>query len=139
MVSLSSVFSISEMVELRANGFRGFIFSPINANGFAHVSALHFSTRFSLQNGSIWVKRDIYDPLTTLLSLVTLENPILADNGSAVWEFDAGKYKVYGLLASRPHVSIEIRSPLYSYPSTFNTPPTVHVNIEHGIHIVLCW
>ena len=49
----------------------------------------------------------------------------------------ACKYKVYGLLESRPPVSTEIRTPLYSSASTFNTLPTVSVKIEPGIHTVI--
>ena len=103
MASSSSVPSLLEMAELRANGFGVPILFPIDADGFAHVSFLHLIVRFSLQVGLIWVERKIYDPLTYLLSLTMREKPILIDNGSSVWKFAAGKYKVYGLPESRPH------------------------------------
>ncbi len=65
------------------------------------------------------------------------ENPILTDNGSSVWKLAAGKYKVYGLPESRPHVSTEIHTHPYASASTFNTPPAIRVNIEPGIHTVI--
>ncbi len=128
---------LSDMAELRANGFGVPILFPIDVDGFAHVYSLHLSIRFSLQVASIWVEREIYDPLTSLLSLTMRENPILTDNGSSVWKLAAGKYKVYGLPESRPHVSTEIRTPPYSSASTFNTPPAIRVKIEPGIHTVI--
>ena len=137
MASSSSVPSLLEMAELRANGFGVPILFPIDADGFAHVSSLHLTIWFTLQVDSIWVEREIYDPLTSLLSLTMRENPILTDNGSSVWKLAAGKYKVYGLPESRPHVSTEIRTPPYSSASTFNTPPAIRVKIEPGIHIVI--
>ena len=63
MASSSSVSSLLEMAELRANGFGVPILFPIDVDGFAHVYSLHLSIRFSLQVGSIWVEREIYDLL----------------------------------------------------------------------------
>ena len=125
------------MAELRANGFGVPIFFLIDADGFAHVSSLHLRVRFSLQVGSIWVEREIYDPLTSLLSLTMRENPILADNGSSVWKLAANKYRVYGLPEFWPHVSTEIHTPPYLSASTFNNYPAVRVKIEPRIDIVI--
>lgn len=137
MASSSFVPSVSDMAELRANGFGVPILFPIDTNGFARVSSLHLSIRFSLLDSSVWVEREIYDPLTSLLSSTMRENPILADNDSSVWELSAGKYRVYGVPQSRPQVSTEIRTSPYSSASTFTTPPSVRVKIEPGIHTVI--
>ena len=137
MASSSYVPHVSDMAELRANGFGVPIFFPTYANGFAHVSSLHLSIRFYFQDGSIWVERKFYYPLTSLLSSTMRENSILADNGFSVWELAAGEYRVYGILESRPHVSTDICTPRYSSASTLNTPPIVCVKIEHGVHIVI--
>ena len=137
MASSSSVPSVSNMAELRANGFGVPILFPIDANGFARVSSLHLCIRFSLHDASIWVEREIYDPLTSLLSSTMRENPILADNGSSLWELAPGKYTVYGLPKSWPHVSTEIRTPPYLSASTFNTPPAIRVKVEPDIHPVI--
>jgi hypothetical protein len=50
MASSSTVPSVSKMVELHANGLEIPILFPIDANGFASVSSLHFSIRFSMQD-----------------------------------------------------------------------------------------
>ena len=82
--------SLSEMAELRANGFGVPILFSIDANGFARVFSFHLSIRFSLHDGSIWVEREIYDPLISMLSLTMRKNSILTNNGSSVWELAAG-------------------------------------------------
>jgi hypothetical protein len=133
MASSSTVPSVSEMVELRANGLRIPILFPIDANGFASVSSLHLSIRFSMQDRTIWVEREIYDSDTSLLSLTIREIPIVADNGSSMWELGAGKYRVYGLPDSSTNASTAFRTPPHSSASTFNTPSLVKVKIEPGI------
>jgi hypothetical protein len=137
MASSSFVPSVSNMAELRANGFGVPILFPIDTSGFARVSSLQLSIRFSLFDSSVWVEREIHDPLTSLLSSTMRENPIPADKGSYVWDLPAGKYRVYGVPQFRPQVSTEIRTPPYSSASTFNTPLGVTVNIEPGIHTVI--
>ena len=84
MASSSTMPSIAHMVELHANGIGIPLLFPIDANGFASVSSLHLSIRFSFQDGSIWVKREIYDPFSSLLSSNMRENFICANNGSSV-------------------------------------------------------
>ena len=111
MVSSSTLPCLSEMVELRANGVRIPLLFPVDASGFASVSSLHLSIRFSLQNSSIWVEREIYDNATSFLSLTMREHSRVADNGSPVWVLSAGKYRVYGLPDSCSNVSTEICTP----------------------------
>jgi hypothetical protein len=86
MASSSTVPSPSKMVEIRANGLDIPILFPVNSNDVACVSSLHLSIRFSLQDGTIWVEREIYDSTTSLLSLTVRENPRVDDNGSSTWE-----------------------------------------------------
>jgi hypothetical protein len=69
MASCSTVPSVSDMVELRAHGLGVPILFPVAAEGFATVSVLHLSIRFSLQESIIWVEREIYDSATSLLSM----------------------------------------------------------------------
>ena len=109
MASSSSVFFVLDMAELRANGFGVPIFFPIVANGFPHVSSLHLSIRFSLQDGSIWAEREVYDPLTSLLSSTMRKNPILAGNGLSVWGLAAVKYRVYRIT----HIHQDLYPPLF--------------------------
>ena len=77
MASLSSVPSVSDMAELRANGFGVPIIFSIDANRFAHVSSLHLCIRFSLHDASIRVEREIYDPLPLCCSLSCVRIPLL--------------------------------------------------------------
>ena len=128
---------VSNVAELRANGFEIPIFFPIDANWFACVFSFHLCIRNSLHDASIWVERKIYDPFTSLLSSTMRENPILADNGPSVWELAAGKYRVYNLSESWPHVSTEIRTLLNLSASIFNHPPAKCVKIEPGIHTII--
>jgi hypothetical protein len=74
------------MVEICANGLDIPILFPVNLNDVACVSSLHLSIKFSLQDGTIWVEREIYDSTTSLLSLTVRENPRVDDNGSSTWE-----------------------------------------------------
>ena len=65
------------------------------------------------------------------------ENSIFADNALSMWEFAVGKYKVYKILESWSHISIEILTPPYSTVSTFNIPSNVRVKIELGVHTII--
>jgi hypothetical protein len=99
--------------------------------------SLHFTLISNSRCKIIWVEREIYDTATSLLSLTMRENPIVADNGSSMWELCADKYRVYGLPDSATNVSTEFRTPPHSSASTFNTPPLVKIKIEPSIHIVI--
>ena len=59
MASSSTVPSVLKMVELRANGLGIPIIFPVDASGFASVSSLHLGIRFSLQDSTMWVEREI--------------------------------------------------------------------------------
>jgi hypothetical protein len=83
MASSSTVPSVSEMVELRANGLGILILFPVDANDVAFVSSLHLSIKFLLQDSTIWIEHEIYDIATFLLSLTMRESPRVADNGSS--------------------------------------------------------
>ena len=121
MASSSSVPFVSDMAELRANGFEVPILFPIDADEFARIFSLHLCIRFSLHDASMWVERKIYDPLISLLSSIMCENPIVADNGSSVWEFPATRYRVYGLPESRPQ-SPQKSAPLLFFPCPLSKP-----------------
>ena len=90
MASSFTVPCVTEMVELHTNGLWISIIFPIDANGFASVSSLHLSIRFSLHDSTLWVERKIYDSVTSLLSLTMRKNPRIADNGSSMWKLCAG-------------------------------------------------
>ena len=112
------------------------ILFPKDANRFAHIFSYHLNIGVSYQDGSNWVECEIYDPLTSLLSFTMRENFILADNGSMVWELAASTYRIYGILESQPHVSTLILTFSYAIASILNTPLTIRVKIEFGVHTV---
>ena len=136
MVFFSTVPFASDVAELHANGLR-ILFFPIDANGFAYVSSIHLSYRFSLQDSSIWVEREIYDNVTSLLSLTMRVNHRVADKGSSMWDLCAGQYKVYGLPSPSTNLSMETRTPPHSPVSTFDTPHVVKVKVEFGLHTII--
>jgi len=84
MASSSTVLTLAAMDELHAHGLGVSILVPIGKDGFASVSTLHLSIRFSLQMSTIWVEREIFDPSTSLLSVTMRENSKLAENGSMI-------------------------------------------------------
>ena len=133
----SIVPTASAMVELRANGIEIHFFFPVDANGFAFVSSLHLSIRFSLQDSTIQVKRKIYDIVTALFVQSLHETSKLTDNGNVAWEFSACRYRVYGLPNSQIGVAPEILTPLGSSTSALITPPVINVKTEHDVDNVI--
>ena len=117
MASSSTVQSLSEMVEFRANGLGIPILFPINSTGVTFVSSVHRNIKFLLQDSSICDEREIYDTATSLMSMTLRESSRVADNGSSMWELCAGKYRVYGLSDPFTNVSMEFfRTPSHSSP-----------------------
>ena len=47
---------------------------------------------------SIWIEREVYDPLTLVLSYTIPEASKHSNDGSIIWTFKLDKYKVYGLI-----------------------------------------
>ena len=62
MASTSFMPSLSEMTKIRSNGLGVPILFPVGEDGLATVTALHISIRFGLQNTSLWVECEVYDP-----------------------------------------------------------------------------
>ena len=63
------------MAEIRSNGMGVPILFPVGEDGLATVTALHISIRFGLQNTSLWVEREVYDPHTSALLHTVPEVP----------------------------------------------------------------
>jgi hypothetical protein len=83
-----------------------------------------------LKANTIWVEHEIFHPDTGLLIHTLHDTSKLVDNGNVVWEFDAGKYRIYGLPDFQLGVSPEIFTPLRSSISAFTTPPVISVKTE---------
>ena len=137
MASSSTVLALSEMAELRAYGLGIPILFPISEARFACVSAVYLSIRFSFKESSILIEWEIYNLVTSLVTVTILESSKVAENGSIVWELGAGKYKVYGLTESQMGGSTQILTPFLSSTSILNTFLLARVKVELGAHVVI--
>ena len=100
MASTSFMPSLSEMVEIRSNGMGVPIIFPVGEDGFTTITALHISIGFGLQDTSLWVEREVYDPHTSVLSHTIPEVSKHSNDGSIIWTLKLGRYRVYGLTTS---------------------------------------
>ena len=127
----------TSMAELRSHGIGVPILFPIDAHGIAFVSDLHLSIRFSLKASTLWVEREIFNPVIELVVQTLHETSKLTDNGNVIWEFGAGKYRVYGLPDSQMGVSREILASLRSSTSSLTTPSIISVMTEPVVNNVI--
>ena len=97
MASTLTLPSLSKLTEIRSNGLGVPILFPIGEDGLATVTAFHISIRFCLQETSMWIEREVYNPLTLALSYTTPESAKHSNDGSIIWTLKLNKYKVYGL------------------------------------------
>ena len=130
MASSSTIPYVADMVELRANGLGVPLLLPIDAQGYATISSLRLSIRFELQDFSIWIEREVYDPVTLLVRHTIPEVPSIADDGLAQWRLTPGKYRVYGLTISQMAVPTQLQTPHRSSSYTMPTPTRVFVKVE---------
>ena len=137
MASSSTVPALSEMAELHAHGLGIPILFPVSEAGFACVSVVYLSIRFSFKESSILIEREIYDPVTLLVTITIPESSKIAENGSTMWELGAGKYRVYGLIESQMGGSTQILTPLRSSTSTLNTPLLARVKVDLGAQVII--
>jgi len=128
------------MAELRANGGEIPILFPITEEGFASISAQYLSVRFGFSIDSILIEREIYDPISSLVSM-TIPVKSSTTSGTTVWKLGAGKYNVYGLPVSQVGACNPLFIPLRSSTSTRNTPHAVKiekaVKIEATVPIIV--
>ena len=67
MASTLALPAFSKMAKIRSNGLGIPILFRVGENGFAIVTALHISIKFGLQDTSLWVEHEVYDPQTPYL------------------------------------------------------------------------
>ena len=96
-MSTSTLPSLSKMAEICSNGLGVSILFPVGEDGVATVMALHISIRFGLQNTSVWVERQVYNPLIFALSHTMPEASKHSNDGTIIWSLKFGRYRVYGL------------------------------------------
>ena len=85
MASTLTLPSLSKLVEIRSNGLGVPILFPVGKDGLATIKALHISIRFCLQETSIWIEREVYDPLTLVLSYTIPKPSKHSNDGSIIW------------------------------------------------------
>ena len=125
MASTLFMPSLSEMAEIHSNGIGVPILSPVGEDGLATVIALHISIRFGLQDTSLWVEREVYDPYTSALSHTVLEVSKHSDDGSIIWTFKPDRYRMYGLTTSQMSIPTQLVTPRQSSTCTMTPPPTI--------------
>ena len=137
MASTSFMPSLSEMAKIRSNGMEVPILFPIGEDGLATLTTLHISIRFGLQDTSLWVEREVYDPHTSALSHTVLEVSKHFGDGSIIWTLKPGRYRMYGLTTSQMSNPTQLVTPRQSSTCTMTPPPTVRVKIEPGVQAVI--
>ena len=118
MASTSFMPSLSEMAEIRSNGLGVPILFPVGEDGLATVTALHISIKFGLQNTSLSVEREVYDPHTSAVLHTVPEVSKHSDDGSIIWTLTPGRYRVYGLTTSQMSIPTQLVSPCQSSTCT---------------------
>ena len=118
------------MVEVRANGTDIPICFPVDAAGFANISSLHLSVRFNFVRSSLWVEREVFHSMTSILTHTMPESSIRSDNSFCVWNLLLGMYRVYGLSESQFAASTQLRTPRRLSLCTMTAPYLVRVKVE---------
>ena len=137
MASTSAMPSLSEMAEIRSNGLGVPILFHVGEDGLATVTMLHISIRYGLQDTSLWVEREVYDPYTSALSHTMPEASKHFEDGTIIWTLKPDKYRVYGLTTSHMSNPTQFVSPRQSSICAITPPPIVRVKMELGIQTVI--
>ena len=98
---------------------------------------MRLSIRFKLQDTSIWIEREVHDPVTLLVTHIIPEVPSIADDGLAQWRLTPSKYRVYGLTISQMAVPTQLQTPRRSSSCTMPTPSRVRVKVKHTEHPII--
>ena len=122
MASTLTLRSLSKLAKIRSNGLGVPILFPIGEDGLATVTASHISIRFCLQETSVWIEREVYDPLNLVLSHTIPEASKHPNDGSIIWTLKLDKYKVYGLITFQMSNPTKFVTPCQSSTCAI-TPP----------------
>ena len=137
MASTSAMPSLSEMAEIRSNGLGVPILFPLGEDGLDTVTALHISIRFGLQDTSLWVEHEVYDPHISALSHIVPEVSKHSEDGTIIWTLKLGRYRVYGLTTSQMSNPTQFVITRRSSTCTITPPPIVQVKIEPSVQGVI--
>ena len=137
MASSSCLPLLSNVVSVCGQDVGIYTHFPVDESGFATISAFELSMRFSLQECSLFLDREIFDPITSLVSARLRESCKVSTDGTIFWELGAGKYTVYGLTGSQMSEPTQRLTPRQLTSSTFRSPPLVRVKIESGTQQII--
>ena len=133
MASSNDVASTVNMIEIRAAGLGLPLFLCPDNDGLLRVPLDRLSIRFGYDTASLWLERDVLDPITNEVQHAMVVNTITDGDGREIYRLVPGKYKVYGLTNSVMEASTVLLTPRESSTCTLSTPRLVPVKIEPGL------
>ena len=130
MASTSFVLDLVNMVEICAHGLGIPLLLPVDDFGLAAVSSIRLSIRFKLLASSIWIERELLDPVTLQISHTITELSTHSEDGSILWNLCSGRCRVYGVADSEMPSSTDVLPSSHSFTHTFSTPRIVLIKVE---------
>ena len=138
MASTSFLPDSSEMAGLCANGLGITILIPVDANGFATIYSLCLSIKFGLQDMSVWMECEVFDPVTHVVTHTAREVSLIFNDGLTIWKIDLGRFRVYGLTVSQMALPTQILTPRLSSSCTITTflGIRLRLSLDHNVLLI---
>ena len=137
MASTSFVPNLVNMVEIRAHGLGILLLLPVDEFGLLAISFFRLSIRFKLLASSIWIERELLNPVTLQISHTIIELSTHSEDGSTFWNLHFGQYCVYGVANSETPLSADVLPSSRLFTHTFSTPPVVPIKVEPRLDPVI--
>ena len=137
MASTSFVPDLVNMVEICAHGLGIPFLLHVDDFGLVAISSICLSIRFKLFVSSIWIERELFDPVTLEISHTTTELSTHSEDGSSLWNLCSSRYRVYGVADFEMPSSTDVLPSSCSFTHTFSTPPIVSIKLEPGLDLVI--
>ena len=122
MASTSFVLDLVNMVEIRAHGIGILLLLHVDDFNLVVVLSIRLSIRFKLLASSIWIERELLDPISFKISHTFTKVSAHSEDGSTLWNLRSGKYCVYGVVDSQMPSSTKVFTSPCSFTCTFSTP-----------------
>ena len=130
MASTLSIPDLVNMVEIHVHGLRIPLLFHVDDFGLAAISSICLSIRFKLFASSIWIERELFDPITLEKSHTITELSTHLEDGSTLWNPCFGRFHVYGVADSEMLSSTDVLPSSRSFTHAFSTPPIVPIKVE---------
>ena len=137
MASTSFVLDLVIMVEIRAHGLGIPLLLPVDDFDLVAVLSIRLSIRFKFLASSIWIERELLDPVMLKISHTITKLSIHSMDGSTLWNLCSGRYCVYGVANFEMPSSTDVLPSSCSFTHAFSTPLVVPIKIEPGLHPVV--